>query len=49
MDKPRHDWFRVWVFGLLVLNVGGFAAAQDPPPNYFGTADTNYPYADSAD
>ena len=44
MVKPLDDWSRVWVLGLLILGFAGFVVAQEPPPNDYGTAETNYHY-----
>ncbi len=36
--------FRVSFLGLMVFGVAGFATGQDEPPDYFGTASTNFHY-----
>jgi len=47
MGRSPHDWFRIWVLVLLVSGVGGYLAAQDESPEYYGTASTNYHFVAS--
>ena len=44
MDRSPHNWFHIWILVLLISSIGGYVAAQDESPEFYGTSSTNYHY-----